>query len=105
MKRYKFFFLFSLYFIFGCQNGVKKHNLKGEWRSKEGETILKFTNKEFISDNGSPISEDYFIKGDTLFTSYEGNYPYTPFVIKELRDNDLTLIFPDSIAVEFTRIK
>ncbi|EHQ29984.1 hypothetical protein Mucpa_5921 [Mucilaginibacter paludis DSM 18603] len=81
----------------------KASKIKGEWRSKNGETILKITNKQFTMDSDSPIPEDYFIKGDTIFTSFEGNQPYTKFVVKELDEHSLKLEYPDSALVEFTR--
>ncbi|WP_462266717.1 hypothetical protein [Mucilaginibacter sp.] len=77
--------------------------LKGEWRSKDGETRLKITGKEFIMDNGSPLPEDYIMKGDTILTSYEGSQPYTKFVIQQLDEHNLKLLYPDSVTVEFTR--
>lgn len=48
-------------------------------------------------------AEDYFIKADTIFTSFEGNLPYTKFVIQKLDETQLNLVFPDSTAVEFSR--
>ncbi len=84
-----------------CKGPVGK--LKGEWRSKNSETILKFTNKQITMDNDSPIPEDYFVKGDTIYTSFEGNQPYTKFVVKQVDDHNLKLLYPDSALVEFSR--
>jgi hypothetical protein len=84
-------------------SGPVKGKIKGEWRSKNGETLLKITAKQFTMDSDSPVAEDYFIKGDTIFTSFEGNQPYTKFVIKALDDHKLKLMYPDSALVEFSR--
>ncbi|GAB2695592.1 hypothetical protein GCM10027037_19210 [Mucilaginibacter koreensis] len=97
------FFCTSLLSLSACSSNAKKSELKGEWRSKDGETRLKITGKEFIMDNGSPLPEDYIMKGDTILTSYEGSQPYTKFVIQQLDDHNLKLLYPDSITVEFTR--
>jgi hypothetical protein len=74
--------------------------LQGSWKSKDGITNLKITEKQFTLDNEA---EDYFLKGDTIFTSFEGNLPYTKFVIQKLDEKQLNLMFPDSVAVEFSR--
>lgn len=74
--------------------------LQGTWKSKDGITNLKITDKQFTLDNEP---EDYFIKGDTIFTSFEGNLPYTKFLIQKLDEKQLSLMFPDSVAVEFSR--
>ena len=84
-----------------CTGPVGK--LKGEWHSKNSETLLKITNKQITLDNDSPIPEDYFVKGDTIYTSFEGNQPYTKFVVKHLDEHSLKLLYPDSALVEFTR--
>jgi hypothetical protein len=84
-------------------SGPVTGKIKGEWRSKDGENILKITDKEFTMDSDSPIPEDYFIKGDTIYTSFEGNLPYTKFVVKELDEHKLKLEYPDSALVEFSR--
>ena len=77
--------------------------LEGSWTSADGETKLKVTPKQFILDNGEPIPEDYFTKGDTIFTSYEGSRPYTQFIIQKLDAQQLSLLFPDSVVVEFKK--
>lgn len=77
--------------------------LVGNWTSKNGDTKLEITDKGFTMDDGKPVTEDYFVTKDTIFTSYEGSRPYTRFVIKELNDHKLTLFYPDSDLVEFSR--
>jgi hypothetical protein len=64
---------------------------------------LKITDKQFIMDNDEQNAEDYFTKGDTIFTSFEGNQPYTKFVIQKLDEHQLNLLYPDSVVVEFSR--
>jgi hypothetical protein len=87
-----------------CKNAPVKSKLKGSWHSKDKKTGLKITAKEFILDEGQePIAESYFVKGDTIFTSYEGAEPFTKFAIKDLTDSSLTLVYPDSTTVEFVR--
>jgi hypothetical protein len=77
--------------------------IKGEWRSTDNVTILKITAKQFTMDSDSPIIEDYFIKGDTIYTSFQGNLPYTKFVVKQVDGHKLKLLYPDSVLVEFTK--
>jgi hypothetical protein len=74
--------------------------LQGIWKSKDGLINLKITDKQFTLDNEP---EDYFTKGDTIFTSFEGNLPYTKFLIQKLDEKQLSLMFPDSVSVEFSR--
>jgi hypothetical protein len=88
--------------IVACSNPVK-NKLKGNWRSKDGSTKLKITDKEFTMDDGEAIAEDYFIKNDTIFTSFQGNQPYTSFVVQKLDDHYLKLMGPDSVAMEYSR--
>jgi hypothetical protein len=85
-----------------CAN---KHNgkLQGEWKLKTGETKLKITGKKFAMDSDLEYAEDYFVKGDTIYTSFQGNQPYTKFVVQRLDDHDLKLVAPDSTVMEFTR--
>lgn len=83
-----------------CHKSQSNKKLQGTWKSKDGITSLKITDKQFTLDNEA---EDYFLKGDSIFTSFEGNLPYTKFVIQKLDDNQLNLMFPDSVAVEFSR--
>jgi hypothetical protein len=83
-----------------CHKNEPNKKLQGSWKSKDGITNLKITDKQFTLDNEA---EDYFLKGDTIFTSFEGNLPYTKFVIQKLDEKQLSLMFPDSVAVEFAR--
>jgi hypothetical protein len=85
-----------------CSNS-KASKLQGEWRSNDGATILKITNKVFTLDSDSPIPEDYFVKQDTIYTSYQGNLPYSKFVVKQVDDHQLMLEYPDSALVVFNR--
>lgn len=77
--------------------------LVGKWMSKNGDTRLEITDKGFTMDDGKPVTEDYFVLNDTIFTSYEGSRPFTKFLIKNLDDHKLTLFYPDSDIVEFSR--
>lgn len=81
----------------------EKSNLKGKWQTKDGQTKLEITGKQFIMTEDAPVAEDYFIKDDSIFTSFEGNQPYTRFVIQKLDDHNLKLLYPDSVTVEFVR--
>jgi len=85
-----------------CSNRAK-NKLQGKWRSKDGSVKLKITDKSFTLDDGEAIAEDYFVKGDTLFTSFQGNQPYTTFVVQKLDEHNLKLMGPDSVAVDYTR--
>jgi hypothetical protein len=80
-----------------------KNQLQGKWLSKDGHTKLHITEKHLTMDENALISEEYFMKGDTIYTSYQGNSPYTKFVVQKLDNNDLTLIDPDSTSMEFSR--
>ncbi|OCX51880.1 hypothetical protein BEL04_17915 [Mucilaginibacter sp. PPCGB 2223] len=86
-----------------CGGPAKAKMLKGEWKSKDGETVLKITGKQFTMNNDSPVPEDYFIKDDTIFTSFQGNQPYSRFVVVKLDDHQLKLMYPDSSLMEFSR--
>lgn len=85
-----------------CSSPVQT-KLQGSWKTKDGAVKLNITDKSFTMDDGEPIAEDYFIKGDTVYTSFEGNQPYTAFVVQKLDEHHLKLIGPDSIAVDYTR--
>jgi|SRR5471030_2314653 hypothetical protein len=85
-----------------CSNSVK-NKLKGSWRSRDGTVKLHITDKSFMMDDDESIAEDYFLKGDTIFTSFQGNQPYTSFVVQKLDDHYLKLLGPDSVAVEYDR--
>lgn len=92
----------SVLFTMACSNPAK-NKLKGNWRSTDGTVKLNITDKGFIMDDGEAIAEDYFVKGDTIYTSYQGNQPYTSFVVQKLDDHYLKLMGPDSVAVEYSR--
>jgi hypothetical protein len=85
-----------------CSDSDKK-SLKGKWHTKDGQTKLEITAKQFIMTEDAPVAEDYFVKDDSIFTSFEGNQPYTRFVIKNLDDHNLKLLYPDSVTIEFVR--
>jgi hypothetical protein len=97
-----------LLFSMSCSAPVEgksplKDKLQGSWISKDGKTKLKVTDKGFAMDNNAEVPEQYFVKDDTIFTSFEGNQPYTKFVVKHLEGNKLTILDPDAITIEFTR--
>jgi hypothetical protein len=105
MKRHILLFLYAgcAFILSGaaCSNPVKT-KLKGNWRSKDGSTQLNITDKGFIMDDEA-FAEEYFLKGDTIFTSFQGNQPYTSFVVQKLDDHYLKLLGPDSVATEYNR--
>lgn len=107
MKKYPLIFAYAfcalILFSFACTTNQVNKKLLGKWQSKDGETKLEITEKGFTTDDGKPVTEDYFVTNDTIFTSYEGSRPYTKFLIKNLDDHKLTLLYPDSDIVEFTR--
>jgi hypothetical protein len=110
MKNYPLIFVHALcaviLFSFGCGNhdaGKTDKRLLGKWKSTDGATKLEITDKGFTTDDGQPVTEDYFVQKDTIFTSYQGSRPYTKFLIKNLDDHKLTLFYPDSDLVEFVR--
>jgi len=80
-----------------------KGKLQGNWKGKAGETQLKISEKKFALDSDVTLAEDYFVKDDTIFTSFEGNQPYTKFVVQKLDEHNLKLLSPDSAVLEFTR--
>ncbi|RYE33438.1 MAG: hypothetical protein EOP42_08290 [Sphingobacteriaceae bacterium] len=86
-----------------CNSSATNKKLLGKWYSQDKKTNLKITAKEFILDEGEPFAESYFTKGDSIFTSYEGSEPYTKFVVKDLTDKSMTLVYPDSTSVSFFR--
>lgn len=75
--------------------------LIGEWHAKDG-SKLKISAKTFI-DADSPEPEDYFVKGDTIYTSFQGNLPYTKYAIKKLDEHELDLFTPDSVVMAYTK--
>lgn len=94
----------GLLLIYSCsQPPAANKKLEGNWKSKDGSTKLSITDKDFIMNDGQASKEDYFVKNDTIYTSYQGSRPYTKFSIKELDDHKLTLCYPDSDIVEFSR--
>ncbi len=109
MKNYPLIFVCALIlFSFACNSnqGSKSQvdpKLLGKWKSKDGATKLEITDKGFTTDDGQPVTEDYFVQNDTIFTSYQGSRPYTKFLIKNLDEHKLTLFYPDSDVVEFAR--
>jgi len=93
----------ALVLISAACSKTPKSNLKGKWHTQDG-TKLEITGKQFImNEEGTPVAEDYFIKGDTIFTSFEGSQPYSKFVIQKMDDKNLKLLYPDSVSVEFVR--
>jgi len=54
-------------------------------------------------DSDLQYAEDYFVKGDTIYSSFQGNQPYSKFVIQKLDDHNLKLLSPDSTIMEFTK--
>src|ERR1700712_4603605 len=105
MRRSPFIFAYAVcalvLFSVACTSNQVNKKLLGKWTSKDGDTKLEITDKGFTTDDGKPITEDYFVKNDTIYTSYEGSRPYTKFLIKNLDDHKLTLFYPDSDVVEF----
>jgi hypothetical protein len=89
-------------FAIACTNHKADPKLIGEWNSqKDGK--LKITDKQFTMESDSPEPEDYFVKGDTIYTSFEGNLPYTKYVIKKLDEHQLNLFTPDSTTISFKK--
>lgn len=104
MKKFSLVFVHltcAIMLIAGACSNPPKNKLQGKWRSKNGVIKLNITEKSFLVDGVEP--EDYFVKGDTIFTSYQGNLPYTSFVVQKVDDHYLKLIGPDSIALEYNR--
>jgi hypothetical protein len=77
--------------------------LKGKWHTADGHVRIEITGNQFITTEDKPLAEDYFVKGDTIFTSFEGIQPYTRFVIQKLDSRKLKLLYPDSVSVDFVR--
>src|ERR1700733_15641561 len=90
----------SILITAACSSPMK-HKLQGKWLSKDGAVKLSITDKSFTMDGGE--AEDYVIKGDTVLTSYQGNQPYTTFVVQKLDEHNLKLMGPDSVAVDYSR--
>jgi|SRR6185437_13161980 len=85
----------------GACSHPTKGKLQGTWRSRDGSGKLTITDKGFSIDDTEV--EDYFVRKDTIFTSYQGNQPYTCFVVQKLDDHYLKLMGPDSVAMEYKR--
>jgi hypothetical protein len=85
-----------------CSDPVQR-KLQGKWVSKDGNTKLQISEKHLTMDNDAVIPEQYFMHGDTIFTSYQGKRPYTKFVVQKLEANDLTLVSDDSSVTEYSR--
>jgi len=92
----------SVLLAVACSSPVKS-KLQGKWTSRDGKTKLQITAKHLTMDNNAIIPENYFLRGDTIYTSYQGNSTYTKFVVQKLGDNDLTLMDQDSTSMEFSR--
>ena len=92
----------SILITAACSSPVQ-NKLQGTWKTKDGAVKLNITDKSFTMDDGEPIAEDYFVKDDTLFTSFQGNEPYTAFVVQKIDEHNLKLMGPDSIAVDYSR--
>jgi len=104
MKRLIFIFMCSIGLLLGaCSHNKPNPKLIGVWVSKADKRKLKITDKTFTMESDSPEPEDYFVKGDTIYTSFEGNLPYTKYVIQKLDDHQLNLFTPDSASVAFTK--
>jgi hypothetical protein len=74
--------------IMGSCSGPVKAKLKGEWKSKDGQTVLKITAKQFTMN---------------IYTSFQGNQPYSKFVVVKIDEHQLKLMYPDSSLMEFSR--
>lgn len=85
-----------------CSHPANK-NIQGTWKAKSGTGQLIINKTKFVLDTDEGLAEDYFVKGDTIFTSFEGNLPYSKFVIQEIDDHNLQLLSPDSAVMQFTR--
>jgi len=106
MKNYLLIFVhvaIALVLLSAACSNSKNSKIKGKWTSADGHTHLNMTDNSMIMDNDEASAENYFIKGDTIFSSFKGNVPYTKFVIKKLDDNHLSLLYPDSVVIDFTR--
>jgi hypothetical protein len=106
MKKFALIFIHlataSVLLAVACSSPVK-NKIQGKWTSKDGRTKLQITEKQLTTDEKALIPEDYFIHGDTIYTSYRGKRPYTKFVVQKLDASNLTLEDQDSVSVEFSR--
>jgi len=104
MRNYALIFVHAacaLTLLAGACSHPAKGKLQGTWRSRDGSGKLTITDKGFSIDDTEV--EDYFVRKDTIFTSYQGNQPYTCFVVQKLDDHYLKLMGPDSVAMEYKR--
>jgi len=104
MKKFALIFVHlacAFVLISGACKSPSNNQLKGSWRSKDGSKKLNITEKSFSIDDDE--AEDYFVKGDTILTSYQGNLPYTSYVVQKVDDHYLKLVGPDSVAMEYKR--
>lgn len=85
-----------------CSHQQNK-NIRGIWKAKSGGGHLIINKTKFALDTEVSLAEDYFVKGDTIFTSFEGNLPYSKFVIQKIDDHNLQLLSPDSAVLAFTK--
>ena len=99
------FFAAAVLFAVGCtqKHGGGSAKLLGEWHCKKDGSKLKISDKTFTLESDSPDPEDYFVKGDTIYTSFQGNLPYTKYTIKKLDEHNLDLFTPDSLLVSYTK--
>jgi len=99
------FFAAAILLAAACtqKHGGGSAKLLGEWHSKKDGSKLKISDKTFTLESDSPDPEDYFVKGDTIYTSFEGNLPYTKYTIKKLDEHNLYLFTPDSVVVYYTK--
>jgi hypothetical protein len=104
MKQLTVIFICTIGLLLGaCSHNKSNPKLIGVWVSKSDKSKLKITDKTFTMESDSPEPEDYFVKGDTIYTSFEGNLPYTKYIIQKLDDHQLNLFTPDSTSVVFTK--
>jgi hypothetical protein len=103
--RWSSILLFTITILTGmaCSHPPDKKNIKGTWEAKSGKGKLIINDKKFALDTDVALAEDYFVKGDTIFTSFEGNLPYSKFVIQKIDDHNLQLLSPDSAVLQFTK--
>lgn len=93
----------ALVLLLAACSHAGKGKLQGTWKSKAGEAPLKITDKKFVIDSDESLAEDYFVKADTIFTSFQGNQPYSKFIVQQLDEHTLRLLSPDSLVMEFSR--
>jgi hypothetical protein len=97
-----FLFLAASSIVIACSSPTK-NKLKGNWRSNDGVTMLKISDKEFSLEDGETIPKNYAVKKDTIYTSFQENEPIDSFVVEKVDDHHLTLLGTDSVAVEYSR--